>query len=258
MLKALTRHKTGRVDRESLLKRTGLLRFEDPLTATVFGRLAYLPPQLAWTLLRQAIGWTLDGRPWRKTPPKGGGTWRFWPSYPDPTGAQTRIEPDVVWSFEDGSALVIEAKHHDGQRVDQWLAEIQAVLAAEGVARVLLLAVGDAVPTLAPWDLERLRDAGAAAVAHVAWPDLAVAASSVEGLAPHVERVVQDIISALTLWGYPPRVWFDTLPCYATGTPLGPGFEPLTIARKEPAGFGGFGAAAPLDPAALDAWRPAR
>lgn len=256
MLKALTHSKTGRADRDRLTERGALFKYEDPLTATVFERLAYLPKRIAWDVLGRAVGWTLDGKPWRKNPPAGQGSWSFWPSYAAPADNRSRVEPDVVWSFPGGTAIVIEAKHHDSQHASQWVGEIEAVKAADGVARVILLAVGDAVPALDEQGRAQLRGCGATAVGHVAWPDLAVAADTYPALPPHVHRVMRDIVSALALWGYPPRRWFGTIVEYVPEQPLTARFEPMTAESASCGGFTGLHAVSDLDPRALDGWRP--
>lgn len=81
------------------------LHAEDSLTATVFGRLCYLPDRLLWAWLRGARPFAGDavlqlgvGQP----------SVRFWPTWPDTFRGARTVEPDVV--IETGSSLcVIEA-----------------------------------------------------------------------------------------------------------------------------------------------------
>lgn len=86
-------------------------RREDPLTATVFERLAYLPPRLTWNILCQAVKPLADGGPaLPPDAPSGAPTYSFWPSLrPGADGGNAiRVEPDVLVTWDD-SLLVIEA-----------------------------------------------------------------------------------------------------------------------------------------------------
>jgi hypothetical protein len=121
VLKALLHRKLGRAtapldeecgrDAEEAAS-DGLTECEDPLTATVFERLAYLPPDIAWDILRRASKPLGDGPAMPTTVPEGAQTWSFWPSLrPGERGLnKQRVEPDVLVLWSD-TLLLIEAKH---------------------------------------------------------------------------------------------------------------------------------------------------
>lgn len=149
MLKAITAGKSGRIPESA---RPGdpwsaaMRRSEDLLTASVFGRLAYLEPSLLWSLLRATFGSALPE--FRVAELE---TVEFWPTWYDPTTKGT-VEPDVFMQFKLGDpsksiALIFEAKLGQHQYPLQWEREWVAYqnLITQGDAdadEVFLLAIG--------------------------------------------------------------------------------------------------------------------
>lgn len=222
MLHALLRNKTGRADlRATPFHAAALHRYEDPLTAAVFERLAYLPAELMLDLLTTAAGPPMHGRPF---PAEPGPllTLRFWPAL---FLAGARIEPDVLIAF-DRAVLVVEAKHREAHHASQWKREVRAAREAAAAAvfdtpgsssapPVWLLAVGPS-PSLEA-ARETVADAGAAGVLHFTWVALVRVLRDLRAhpqLPAHEARLVDDVLLALSACGYRPRTRFWTLPDY--------------------------------------------
>lgn len=96
---------------------------EDTLTSSIFGQLLYLPTELMWGLLRQAV--------YSTNLPQNCGrmdSYQFWPKW-DSAGTTNRlfVEPDLFFRFTEFD-LIIEAKRWDAnaQYRGQWEAEIRA------------------------------------------------------------------------------------------------------------------------------------
>lgn len=202
---------------------------EDPLTATVFERVAYLPDRVAWTLL-QASSVPLDGsEPLRGAAPAASPTWTFWPALRPGVGSRNsvRVEPDVVAGWGD-EVLLFEAKHHGEQWTGQWLDQIRAVRADRRWRdrRLLFFAVGGRAPGA---DAERsavVHEALGASVPpmfRIQWEVLHVEVERLLGADDHPpERValLRDIAAGLDLWGYRLRPQMAT---FSDGTAQWPG-----------------------------------
>lgn len=197
----------------------GITNLEDPLTSSIFERIAYLDPSTAWQLLRDACR-TLHGSPLPQGTPAGDPVWRFWPKLGvGDDGRNARyVEPDVLVTWGE-VVLLIEAKHRTAQDAVQWVEQIRAVRAnvgldgkqlcfvavggtnqgaisecAEGVLGVL----GDRTPSLVALRWEGLREAVVQRRRH---------ASTVSDRA-----ILADLEDALEAWGYRRRFGFDSLP----------------------------------------------
>ncbi len=117
---------------------------EDFLTAAVFSRLAYLPAQFLWSVLRGATASSC-----LPLPDDAGDLLdcEFWPRWKFRSGQAEFIkEPDVLLRFE-RLALLVEAKGSDehSQNPNQWAAEIAAYHGSDqnsGSEPVYLLAIG--------------------------------------------------------------------------------------------------------------------
>ena len=164
MLHALLRSKRprgavpdpGDVDDVSPIDADLLSGREDPLTATVFERIAYLPDDVAWKLIRGCSTLLEGSEPLREAAPKGSPSWVFWPSVrpAEQSRNSVRVEPDVVAGWGD-TVLLLEAKHRGEQWTGQWLDQIRAVRADRrwrGCSKLLFFAVGGQAPVL---DAER-------------------------------------------------------------------------------------------------------
>ncbi|MCJ2006255.1 hypothetical protein [Methylobacterium sp. J-092] len=185
---------------------------EDPLTAAVFSRLAYLDPVLLWDILRSATRFELPTgtRPIRLTEAQ------FWPGWSLTTVDGSRsVEPDVFMRFDIGDPprridLVVECKRGDGHDSRQWDREWRAhseTYPDEDPDRdVVLLAVGrwGKAP---PMEISTIQTAhqgpmpeGFRAVA-MDWCDLtdALARLTVDD---RDRRIVDDILDALGLHGH--------------------------------------------------------
>lgn len=194
-------------------------RREDPLTASVFERLAYLPSSLTWDILRGASKSFADELTLPANAPSGAPTWSFWPSLrPGVDGAnKNRVEPDVLVSWPD-ALLVIEAKHWGEQSEHQWVEQLRAVHAMPEHAgkRVWLIAVGG----IAPHELEVRAAHVRCAIPHwlpgllaMRWEDLRHIIDEFRGPSrPHEQlAVLNDIAAALDMWGYRKKTWFASL-----------------------------------------------
>ncbi|HRI68759.1 MAG TPA: hypothetical protein PK156_31235 [Polyangium sp.] len=194
-------------------------RREDPLTATIFERLAYLPSSLTWNILRWATKRLADGPVLPSEVPLGAPTYLFWRNLRpgvDGRNAQ-RVEPDVLVSWPE-TLLIVEAKHYGVQWAGQWVEQIRAVRAMPEHAEktIWLIAVGGIVAH----ELE----AQAAQVRHVLanvspgllamrWEDLhhAIDEFRISSRAPEQLAILNDIAAALDAWGYRKKTWFSSL-----------------------------------------------
>ena len=105
-----------------------LARREDPLTASVFERLAYLPGGLSAAIVLAASKPLGEDPAVEPALPAGRPTWTFWPSLRPGEGAhhRQRVEPDLVVAW-DAAVWVFEVKHRGVQRTGQWVEQIRAV-----------------------------------------------------------------------------------------------------------------------------------
>jgi hypothetical protein len=232
MLKALLHRKLGRVafgaadegdgDAEGTTP-DGLTGLEDPLTSTVFERLAYLPPDVAWDILRRASEPLGGGPAMPGVPPEGTPSWSFWPGLRP--GAQAhntvRVEPDVLVTWGD-TRLLIEAKHRCFQDPGQWIEQIRALRGAPAHAgkQTWLLAVGGIVKQEAQAHLARVHRELAGEVPGlltIRWECLREVLYSLDGpaLPSGPSAVVRDMAAALEEWGYRRKTWFSSLPAVA-------------------------------------------
>lgn len=194
-------------------------RREDPLTATVFERLAYLPPNLTWDIFRRATKALADGSALPVDAPSGAPTWSFWPSLrPGADGVnRQRVEPDVLVSWRD-TVLVLEAKHYGQQHAHQWVEQIRAVRAMpeHSGKRIWLIAVGGIVTheqkAQAAYVRRELSNASPGLLA-LRWEDLHHAVDELRNSSrtPEQSAVLNDIAAALNAWGYRRKTWFATL-----------------------------------------------
>ncbi|KYF68131.1 hypothetical protein [Sorangium cellulosum] len=198
----------------------GLTELEDPLTSMVFERLAYLPAELAWAILRGASRPLGDGPPMPAIPPAGAPSWSFWPSLrPGDRGRnKVRVEPDVLVSWGD-TLLLIEAKHRGFQDPAQWVEQIRAARAmpAHSEKQLWLIAVGGIVMQEGHGHLARVRRDVASDVAGVLtirWEDLREVLYPIEAStrASPQSAVLRDMAAALEAWGYRRKTWFSSLP----------------------------------------------
>lgn len=199
---------------------------EDPLISTIFERLAYLDPDLAWDLLRAACA-PLHGPSLPEARPAGAPTWSFWPRLaPGIPGGRRHVEPDVVVPWGE-HVLLIEAKHRGGQRASQWIAEVQAARAtpAHQGRALWLVAAGGLTQAAAAAERDAYLGAlgeGAPALLHLDWNrlcDVIHERLRAPLLAP-AAAVLRDILAGLALWGYRRRLGFDSLPRYAQLAPI--------------------------------------
>jgi hypothetical protein len=194
-------------------------RREDPLTATVFERLAYLPPRLTWNILCRATKPLADGPVLPPDVPPGAPTYSFWPSLrPGVDGRNARrVEPDVLVSWPE-ILLIVEAKHYGMQWAGQWVAQIQAVRDTPEHAgkAIWLIAVGGIVA--------QEHEAQATQVRHeitnplpgllaLRWEDLHHAIEEFRNSSRASEQVaiLSDIAAGLDVWGYRKKTWFSSL-----------------------------------------------
>lgn len=208
---------------------------EDPLTAAVFARLAYLDPNDAWELLR-ASSTVLHGRGLPEQPPNEAATWKFWPRFHGNRSESARyVEPDVVARWGP-YVLVFEAKHQGVQVAEQWVAQIRAVREANPGRELWFVAVGGidvgaseaivakATAMLAPT---------APPILALRWGDLRDRARARVGAArPGTAACLRDIAAALEAWGYRPPVMFASL--VGIATPLRIRSTPADLPRLRP------------------------
>ena len=137
MLHAILNGKAGRVDvkGESIPVRKIYRDSEDMITAAVISRLPYLTPETRHTLLSRCLPESKqDYRLLDKV--------EFWPRFN--SKVQKWVEPDVIMHFDWG-ILLIEAKRptlREGQYLDQWWKEIEAVTKEHHDKRIAFLALG--------------------------------------------------------------------------------------------------------------------
>ena len=227
MLKALLHRKLGRVvvgvaegdgDAEDTAS-DGLTEREDPLTSTVFERLAYLPPDVVWEILRRASKPVGDGPRLPAAPPRGAPSWLFWPRLrPGELGLnKRRVEPDVVVSWGD-TVILIEAKHRGLQDPVQWVEQIRAVREAPAHAgkQVWLFAVGGIVLHESSGYFDQVRGElgdDLPGLLEMRWEDLREVLHSLDELTSssgHAE-IVHDIAAGLEAWGYRRKTSFSSL-----------------------------------------------
>lgn len=220
MLKALLNGKLGRPDgddddaqRSAWESLTGR---EDPLTAAVFERFAYLHPEDAWALLRGACANT-RAHVLPEQAPSGAPELLFWPKLRpgEASGDAKHVEPDVIVVWGD-VLLIIEAKHHSAQWAGQWVQQLRAVQGDPQFAnkQTIFIALGGADATAFTAIVEEVTRALDQRVSFVLiqWTDLREAAEVVQRrTARSGAAIFDDMIAAIEAWGYRRRLGFDTL-----------------------------------------------
>lgn len=193
---------------------------EDLLTATVFERLAYLNGALFWRLLTSTAKPSI--LPKRHVAELQKLT--FWPRWNAAHSAsgQGWTEPDAVLDFEIGDppervVLIVEAKLGGLQTAEQWAREWIAYerenAGYDRPARTFLLAIGDfrllnarrieALTADASKLLESFSSEIPVQAVGVNWSDLLIQVRKErDGSENHTRRVLDDIESALTLYGF--------------------------------------------------------
>lgn len=204
MLRAILQGKAGRiVSSEGNLSWRDLFRHrEDLLTSVFFSRVPYLSPDAISGVMAALIS--------QQHAEELGALHeiRFWPKLPTGDGRRF-VEPDVLIEFEKATILV-EVKPPSGgaQRLQQWKAEIEALLLDDGRANgpgsLHFVALGRNAPDWKAWKtrLERDFSAFGVTVHAIEWQALctAVTALASTGLASD-KAVFADWIDAFALYG---------------------------------------------------------
>jgi len=212
-------------------------RREDPLTATIFERLAYLPPSLAWELLFRATKPVTNGPALPSEVPSGAPAYSFWPSLrPGEGGANAqRVEPDVLVSWLD-TLLVVEAKHYGQQYANQWVEQIRAVRAMpeHWGKRIWLVAVGGIVANEQREQAAHVRREitnSSPELLALRWDDLhhAIDEFRNSNCPPEQLAILNDIVAGLDAWGYRKKRWFSSL---RSAGPLVRANESMNVLQK--------------------------
>jgi hypothetical protein len=194
-------------------------RREDPLTATIFERFAYLPASLTWAILFRATKPITDGPALPPEAPSGPPVWSFWPSIrPGADGRNAiRVEPDVLVSWPK-TLLIVEAKHYGAQWAGQWIEQIRAVRAMPEHAEkaIWIIAVGGIVAHEHEVQAEQVRQELANAspgLLAIRWEALHDVIDEVRysDCPPEQAAVLNDIAAGLDTWGYRKKTWFSSL-----------------------------------------------
>lgn len=138
MLQAVISGKAGRFPvvegEESVSWRKAFRISEDLLTASVFGRLAYLEDEVLWRIMRRTFGSPLPDLRVAELE-----NIVFWPKWNDAIEDDREVEPDVFLDFKLGDPatpvrLIVEAKlwKHPTQAARQWAREWVAYQDANG------------------------------------------------------------------------------------------------------------------------------
>jgi len=166
---------------------------EDVLTSMVFGRLAYLPPQLAWEIVVGAAE-VLRGS---RVPAPGAFSQELWPTLRAPDDVQQdRVEPDVVWTAPE-LALVVEVKWHAPHTAGQIRNEQWTVAAHHPDCHVVMVALGS-VPRAVREQLAR--DCEVPSLLALSWAELRASIDRVverQGVAAHHRLVLEDVLGIL-------------------------------------------------------------
>ncbi|MCS4089428.1 hypothetical protein [Rhizobium sp. BK176] len=138
MLQAVISGKAGKIpngkSEEKVSWRKVFRISEDLLTASVFGRLAYLDDGILWRILRRTFGAPLPDLKVAELEDIA-----FWPRWTDAIEDERNVEPDVFLDFKLGDPaiqvrLIVEAKlwNHPSQDARQWAREWVAYQDANG------------------------------------------------------------------------------------------------------------------------------
>lgn len=194
-------------------------RREDPLTATIFERLAYLPPSLTWAILFRATKPITDGPALPPEAPSGAPVFSFWPNLrPSAEGRnKLRVEPDVLISWND-TLLVVEAKHYGQQYANQWIEQIRAVraMSAHRAKAIWLIAVGGIISHELESQAAHVRGEitnSLPGLLALRWDDLhhAIDEFRIPSRSPEQLAILNDIVAGLDAWGYRKKTWFSSL-----------------------------------------------
>lgn len=219
MLNAILNSKSGRLSRddEHNIRWKEIYRAsEDLLTATIFERLSYLPPEIAWELLVSASGGQLPKYRLVEIT-----NIEFWPNWSTEERARG-VEPDVFIELELGEPakrihIIVESKHGGRQSKSQLSAEIQGWIEAivseedERPDEIFVMAVGglssnDRRSKLrAEFDRvheEMMFGEVKFSLILLDWIDLARAAAIHTPRNQNEDRVIKDMRQSLELCGY--------------------------------------------------------
>lgn len=220
MLHAILNGKARRVsllNEESQSWRSVFKRYEDLLTAALWGRISYLSHDAQHNILSSLLG--LDTRGWGALEQI-----QFWPQYDFPdeidgsvatwiTGGEIFAEPDVVLTFK-SATLIVEVKPPAGgmQHQQQWCREIYAWKNSdENDTRLHFLALGN-LPENAVSLADALESLFDSVTFHgIEWDRVRAVLQHPEWAWPTAadKRIVGDCLQALALYGIrePLRPW---------------------------------------------------
>lgn len=197
---------------EAISWRSAFRMSEDLLTASVFGRLAYLDGPVLWRVLRRTFGPTLPDFRVAELEDI-----TFWPTWDESGEENGTVEPDVFLDFKLGDPpvsirLIVEAKlgSYPTQYADQWIRQWTAYQEANGDDgnRVFLAAIGGLGKNVEATVEKIVRDVTALGheieVAAAGWDRLLIAVEEERRLPlkRSETRIFDDIVTALGLASY--------------------------------------------------------
>ncbi len=214
MLQAIVSGKAGRLpaSEDPISWRTAFRMSEDLLTASVFGRLAYLDGAILWRILRRTFGPRL---PEYRVAELHQIT--FWPTWIESGETNGTVEPDVFLDFKLGDPgisvrLIVEAKlgTYPTQYADQWVRQWTAYREANGDDgnRVIMAAIGGLgrnVEATVEKIVTEIAELGHdIEVAAAGWDRLLTAIEEERGkpMDRPSSRILDDIVTALSLASY--------------------------------------------------------
>lgn len=215
MLRAITSGKAGRLSgvSEALNWRKAFQMSEDLLTASVFGRLAYLDGAAFWRILCRTFTGLTDYKVAELN------DIQFWPRWEESRGTGSIVEPDLFLEFNVGDPqitirLIVEAKFgFNPQYADQWGRQWAAYQqkneeGSEDGSKVYLAAIGGMRGNVQGY-AENLKNE-----INTRGPKIEVVAADWDHLLRALEaeranitdraklRIIDDIIAALALGGH--------------------------------------------------------
>lgn len=219
MLNAILESKSGRLNRgddHNVRWRDIFKESEDLVTSTIFERLSYLPAITSWEILATSARGRLPT--YRMADLKNIEFWPMWAV----TDRTIGVEPDVFMNFELGDPpqnvhIIVEAKHGGVQTVGQLFSEVKAWCEAvdngviEQPDQVIILAIGGLPAADKIQDLEqsfsqavtKFGDRVATLrITPIGWDDIAKATAMYDSENKYEKRILNDISSALELFGY--------------------------------------------------------
>ena len=220
MLHAILSSKSGRLrSGDTVTKWRDVFRnSEDLITATILERLSYLSGVTAWSILRKALGNTLVNFRVAKLVEI-----EFWPMW-EHEDRKLGVEPDVFMQFDLGDPvkryhLIIESKFWgNSQDVNQWAYQLSAygqLLQTEELEpadSVVYFGIGG-VKNSVLWrermlaELDEEEHFQAANIENlsfgmIGWMELVKACVETNHSSPEEERILNDMIKGLGLYGY--------------------------------------------------------